>query len=79
MANLKIDQRKTLLILARQEMSRAELCDAAGITESNLSIILKRGTIREKTAGKIARVLKVDVAEILQQPGQEISHAAAIQ
>ncbi len=60
-----VDPVKIRLNLARRQMTRKELCMITGIKSSNFSIILKRGTVRPKTAGAIADALGVDVTEII--------------
>lgn len=60
-----VDPVKIRLNLARRQMTRKELCNVTGIKSSNFSIILKRGTVRPKTAGAIADALGVDVTEII--------------
>lgn len=66
MKSLHIDSMKISVCLARMKMTRSELCKHSGISEANMSTILKRGTARPKTAGLIADALGVDVLEILQ-------------
>ena len=66
MKSLHIDSMKISVCLARIKMTRSELCKHSGISEANMSTILKRGTARPKTAGLIADALGVDVLEILQ-------------
>ena len=51
--------------LAKKQMSRKELCIKTGINQGNFSNMLKRGTVRPKTAGLIADALGVDVKEII--------------
>lgn len=60
-----ISKDKFSLALGRQCMSRRDICDKTGITEANLSIMLKRGNVRPKTAGRIAAALGVDISEIV--------------
>lgn len=62
---MKISKKKIMLILAKKEMTKAELARRAGIARQNISTILSRGTCNQTTAGKIARGLDVDVSEIL--------------
>ncbi len=52
------------VLLAQRRMSRKELCRIAGINQGNFSTMLKRGTVRPKTACAIADALGVDVTEI---------------
>ena len=76
MKNLTIDSLQIALLLGRRKMTRRELCEKTGITEANMSTILKRGNIRPKTAGIIADALEVDLTEILQLPEREAMHEA---
>ena len=64
---MKIDTHKIKLILAEQEMTRAELAERCGISRQNISTILTRGTCELKTAGKIAKGLDIPVAEIAKE------------
>ena len=66
MKGLKLDKRAIELWLGRNLMTRRTLCEKSGITEANLSIILKRGTVRAITAGKLADALGVDITQILE-------------
>ncbi len=65
MKSLYIDSMKISVCLARMKMTRSELCKHSGISEANMSTILKRGTARPKTAGLIADALGVDVTGII--------------
>lgn len=65
MKSLRLDPEKITISLARRKMSRSELCRLTSISEANMSTILKRGTVRPKTAGLIADALGVDVLEII--------------
>jgi DNA-binding Xre family transcriptional regulator len=66
-----ISRDKFSLVLGRKCMSRRDVCDQTGITEGNLSIMLKRGNVRPKTAGRIAAALGVDISEIVKLPKEE--------
>lgn len=65
MKSLCLDPLKVTVCLARQKMTRSELCKRTGISEGNMSVIMNRRTVRPKTAGVIADALKVDVTEII--------------
>lgn len=60
-----LDDIEINVAMARKRMSRAELCKLSGINISNFSTMMKRRTVRPKTAGAIADALGVDVSEIL--------------
>lgn len=65
MKSLPIDPEKIAICLARALITRKEMCKLAGITEANMSTIIKKGRVSPLTAGKIAKALGVDVTEIL--------------
>lgn len=62
---MKIDNQKLDMILARRCMSRCDLRD--GSSPQTLMRIKKGEDVKPKTAGRIARALGVDVAEIIEQ------------
>lgn len=61
---MKINKEKYLLARAKACMGPKELV-AAGIPRGTLYSVFK-GEVRPETAGKIARALGVDVAEIIE-------------
>ena len=64
---MQIDSNRVVCTLAEKQMNRATLANAAGLTRSQLSIILKRGTATEITIGKIAAGLGIPPAMIIAQ------------
>ena len=70
-----INAHRIRIILAKRDMTQAELAKASGISRQNISTILGRGTCLGKTAGKLARGLGVGVEEII-APGTVYSGAA---
>ena len=62
---LYIDPVKIALCLARAQMTRGEMCKRCGITDGNMSAILKKGHASPRNVGRIAEALGVDVTEIL--------------
>ena len=64
---MQIDSQRVAWTLAEKQMNRAALATAAGLTRSQLSIILKRGTATEVTIGKIAAGLGISPAMIMIQ------------
>ena len=64
---MKIDTNKVLLILAKNELTKAALAERSGVSRQNISIILGRGTCEPATAGKLANGLGVPVAEIVKE------------
>ena len=61
---MKISSFVVETILASRGVSRKSLADSADISRQNVSTILRRGTCRPETAGKIARALGVPVEQI---------------
>lgn len=68
MARRKFSKLKALMF--EHEMTRAEAAKVCGLCRPNMSTILTRGTCAEKTAGKLAKGLGVDVAEIVEEVKQ---------
>lgn len=66
MTNLKVSQDKVQLIMAGKCMNPYSLCGAAGITYATYRRIMKGGSCKVGTMGKIAKALGVDVTEILE-------------
>ena len=64
---MKINVSKIKLLLATQELTRSELANRSGISRQSISTILGRETCEPKTAGKIAKALGVDAAEIIKE------------
>ena len=56
------------IALIRKRMGRKDLCEKCGISESNFSSMMRRGTVRTKTAGKIADALDIDYLQIINLP-----------
>lgn len=66
MTNLRISQDKVQLIMAKKCMNPYSLCGAAGITYATYRRIMKNGSCKIGTMGKIANALNVDITEILE-------------
>lgn len=64
---MKLNTTKIALILADRELTRAALAEMCGISRQNISTILTRGTCEPKTAGKLAKGLGIDPAEIIKE------------
>ena len=64
---MRIDTNKVQILLAEQELSKADLAAKSGICRQNISIILGRGTCAPVTAGKIAKALDIPGAEIVKE------------
>lgn len=52
-------------ILARKQMSQADLSARSGMTRQSINLILSRGTCSIKSAGKLSMGLGVELDEIL--------------
>lgn len=52
--------------LAELGLTKAALAERCGVSRQNISTIVRRGTCEPRTAGKLARGLGVDLAEILE-------------
>ena len=66
MTNLKVDQDKVQLQMARRRMNPYDLCSKAGISYASYRRIMKEGGCKIATLGKLATALGVDVTEILE-------------
>lgn len=64
---MKISKEKIELIMAMKELTVSAVAEACGISRQNLSTIRQRGTCTPATAGKIARGLGVNPAEIIEK------------
>lgn len=65
MTNLKINQDKVQLAMARKAMNPYDLCSKAGISYASYRRIMKEGGCKIATLGKIASALGLDVTEII--------------
>lgn len=70
--NLKICSAKLDVCLARQCKSPRDIRDAA--SQTTLQRIRNGREVTPKTAGRIARALGVDIAEILESGGKETAN-----
>lgn len=64
---MRIDTKKVALLLAEQSITKTVLAERCGISRQNISTILTRGTCEPKTAGKLAKGLGIDPAEIVKE------------
>lgn len=64
---VNISKKEINLVCARKEMSLNELSERSGVTTQNIRALLKRGSCRPKTLGRIARALGVDPAELIEE------------
>lgn len=68
---MKLNRTKLDIAVANAGLpSYRRLAQRIGCSAQNLSVILSRGTCKPVTAGKIARALGVDVAEIMEEAKQ---------
>lgn len=56
---------KVRLAMARNAFSVQDLAKAYGISRQRMSMIINSHNVTTKTAGKLAKALAVDVAEII--------------
>ena len=54
--------------LAKRRMTKKQLSDLTGINQGSISTMMRRGTVRPKTAGLIAGALGCDVSMITKLP-----------
>ena len=64
---MKIRAAKIETLLAEQGITKAALADRCGLSRQNISTIVRRGTCEPKTAGKLAKGLGVEVADIIEK------------
>ena len=64
--NLKIDKSKLLIAMANSCMNPLNLCNVAEISYQTYQRMLKHNA-KPATIGKIARVLNVDVTELIEE------------
>ncbi len=61
-----LNKSKIKLLMAKQELSTAELADRCGITRQRASCILNSVNVAPKTVGRIAKALEVEPEEIIE-------------
>ena len=64
-----INRVKLISIMAERRMSSIELSASAGISRSTITAVRNGKSCNEKTLGKIAAALGLDVAELLEEAG----------
>ena len=64
---MQISKEKIELIMAMKGLTASEVAKACGISRQNFSTVKLRGTCAPGTAGKLARGLGVDVADIIKE------------
>ena len=63
---MKIKKEKLIVFLAQEQITQAQLASAAAISSQTSSYIMNRKNSKPLVAGKIAKALGVDVAEIIE-------------
>lgn len=63
---MTVDKEKVNIILARKQLTAAELCKIAGFSRNRFYAIVNSKKVNPRTAGKIAATLGVDVTEIIE-------------
>lgn len=63
---MRISKKKIECVMARKALTTIEVAKKSGVSRQNFSTVKLRGTCTPITAGKIARGLGVDVAEIIE-------------
>lgn len=64
---MRINSIQIKLFMAEQEINQTILAERAGVSRQNISTMLARGTCSIVNAGKLAKALGVDVAEIVKE------------
>lgn len=63
---MKISKSKLEIAMARAELNRNTLAEKANMPIPTICNVYMRGTCKPATAGRIAKALGVDVAEIIE-------------
>lgn len=63
---MRLDKRKIQIFMARKSMKQKELAESAGVSRQTISYVMNGRSCRPEIAGRIARILGVDVTEILE-------------
>jgi len=53
--------------LAELGLTKAALAERCGVSRQNISTIVRRGTCEPRTAGKLAKGLGLEVADIIEE------------
>ncbi len=64
---MTISATKINLLKAEQRLTNSALAERSGISRQSISTVIRRGTCTPITAGKLARALQVDVADIIRE------------
>lgn len=60
-----LDVKQIRIHMIEQEMSMRDLSALTGMTESNLYAMLRRGSVRSTSAGRIAKALGIESRDII--------------
>lgn len=63
---MRLDREKIKLLMARNDLTMAEIAKRCGKTKQRISCIFNSVNVTPKTAGQIAKALGVDVIEIIE-------------
>ena len=63
---MTVSREKINIIMARKQVTAAELCEMAGFSRNRFYAILSSRNVVPKTAGRVAAALGVDVTEIIE-------------
>ena len=66
---MKISTTKIKHMMGSHLMTQEQLAQAAGVSRTTINSTLLKGSCSTQTAGKIARALNVDPADIIEQEG----------
>ena len=64
---MRIDKEKVHILMARKELTVADIANNCGKTRQRISCIMNSLNVSPRTAGMIAKALGVDVTEIVEQ------------
>lgn len=64
---MEVSKLKIEIIMARKNINKSQLADAAGISRNRIYTILGQKNVMPTTVGHIARALGVDVTEIIEE------------
>lgn len=63
---MKLSKTKILLLMADKQMTMQKVASAYGVSRERINKIINSASVRPVTAGKLAKALGVNVADILE-------------
>lgn len=63
---MTLSDSKIALAMARQQLSKTQLAEKAGMSRNRLNVLLNSKKITPVSAGRVAAALQVDVTEIIE-------------